>query len=374
MLGGYLLDDVEFAFPRGALGSYPGTGPIPGSDLPIVAGDDVALFGDLRIAQPLTQLPRIRMAARAAETGREVASAELAAARLSLAAAVRDLYFGLLETRASLAAGESATLRLRELVRRTEVAAGEQVVLEADLLESRLALATREHQQRQLANAEAARREELLRLLGRPLDSSLELAELPPPALYEGELAGRPRGGDLPAAGASGRPPARRAGRAGGQGGGGRALARAEPRPPIHHALPDRPVARPHRLAGSPALLGALGLGQEAPPDRRPGSRRPAARAALADAEQQVATEVGRAFRRLGEARAGIELAELGVAVAKERARVAQARFDQQAAQVLDLLQAESSLAEAEARATAARLELWSAHGAFRRTLAEDLP
>ncbi len=190
MLGGYLLDEVEFVFPRGALGSYPRDRPDsrqrhPGRRRRRLS----ALFGNLQIAQPLTQLPRIQLAARAADAGRQAAAADLEAARQALAGTVRDLYFGLLETRSALAAGRAAQERLRELVRRTEVLEGEQAVLGADLLEAKLALATREHQQRGLENAEAVRREELLRLLGRPLDGPLELAELPPPAPFEGELA-----------------------------------------------------------------------------------------------------------------------------------------------------------------------------------------
>lgn len=373
-LAGYLLDEVEFVFPRGSLGSYPATGPIPGADIPIVAGDDVAVFADLRVAQPLTRLPRLAFAARAAETGRAVAAADLASARLALIAAVRDLYFGLLETRAALAAGAAALERLRELLRRTTVAAGEQVVLEADLLEARLALASREHQQRQLENAEAGRREELLRLLGRPLDTALELEELPPPATAEGDLAAA-------RAAALARRPELAAARLRAEQAELAAKAEAAGRwPELSLALQ---YLTPYRVDPLPDHIASLGLQLSWEPwdwgrKRRQAAGRAAAaraaRAALEDLESQVATEVGRAFRRLGEARAGIELADLGVAVAEERARVARARFAQEAVTVADLLQAESSLADAAARASAARLELWSAHGAFRRALAEDLP
>ena len=188
LMGGYLLDEVEFVFPRGALGVYPATGPIPGDDIPIVAGDQFTVLGNLQIAQPLSQLLSIRLATRASEAGQKVAAAELASARLELVAAVTELYFGLLETGSSLRSGGAALARLRELVRQLEELAEKQVVLPADLLEAKLALASREHQQRVLENAEISRREELLRLLGRPLDGVLELAELPPPAPYEGSL------------------------------------------------------------------------------------------------------------------------------------------------------------------------------------------
>lgn len=373
-MGGYLLDEVEFVFPRGALGSYPATGPIPGDDIPIVAGDQATLVGSLQVAQPLSQLPRLRLAARAAEAGRQVAAAELAAARLELAGAVRELYFGLLESGAARRAGEAALDRLRELVRRTEAEAAQRTVLAADLLEARLALASREHQQRQLENLEASRREELLRLLGRPLAADLELAELPPPAELEGDLeaaraAALARRPDLEAA-------RRRAEQAA-------LAAKAEQAgrwPELSLALQ---YLAPYQVDPLPDHIASLGLqlswepwdwGRRRQEARGREAAARAARAVVEEAEGRVATEVGRAFRRLGEARSGVELARLGVELAAERAQVAQARFDQQSAQVADLLAAEASVAEAEARATASRLELFSAHSAFRRTLAEDAP
>ena len=93
-------------------------------------------------------------------------------------------------------------------------------------------------------------------------------------------------------------------------------------------------------------------------------AERDIARAELADLELATAEVMARAWNGYATARAAVELAQVGVAVSTETFRVQGARYREGASTILDLLEAQVSLGEAEAALVQAR------HGA-RLALAE---
>ena len=84
-------------------------------------------------------------------------------------------------------------------------------------------------------------------------------------------------------------------------------------------------------------------------------AERDIARAVRAERERASAEQMAQAYNGYVTARAGIELAQTGVAVAQENHRVQAARYREGATTILDLLEAQVALSEAEAELVRAR-------------------
>jgi len=68
-----LVTPVDFAFPRGAFGDFPGTGPIPSVDTNVTVSRQPTAYMSSQISQPLTQLGQINLGIRNAEATRDIA-------------------------------------------------------------------------------------------------------------------------------------------------------------------------------------------------------------------------------------------------------------------------------------------------------------
>ncbi|HJR41849.1 MAG TPA: TolC family protein [Gemmatimonadaceae bacterium] len=84
-------------------------------------------------------------------------------------------------------------------------------------------------------------------------------------------------------------------------------------------------------------------------------AERNVARAERQDQERAAGERVAQAYHGYGTARAGIELAQIGVTVSTENYRVQRARYREGATTILDLLEAQVSLTESEAELVQAR-------------------
>ena len=85
------------------------------------------------------------------------------------------------------------------------------------------------------------------------------------------------------------------------------------------------------------------------------------ARARREERERSAAELIAQAYHGYVTARAGIELASVGVAVSSENYRVQRARYREGASTILDLLEAQVSLSEAEAALVQSRFATWLA-------------
>jgi outer membrane protein TolC len=84
-------------------------------------------------------------------------------------------------------------------------------------------------------------------------------------------------------------------------------------------------------------------------------AERDVARAARADRERATTEQMAEAFHGYETSRAAIDLARVGVAVATENYRVQRARYAEGATTILDLLEAQVALSEADAALVQAR-------------------
>ena len=93
---------------------------------------------------------------------------------------------------------------------------------------------------------------------------------------------------------------------------------------------------------------------------------------AAADTEAAIRTDVRASYRRLGEARALIEAQSLAQEAERERLRVMMNRYEQNAVLLADVLQAQASVAAADAAYQQALAGFWQAKAAFERAIGED--
>ncbi|TGE23661.1 TolC family protein [Hymenobacter aquaticus] len=180
---GYNTNKLDITVPRGSLGVYPATGPIPAADIPISEGSHTLVLGTVQAAQPLTQLLKIR-------TGEQVARQEVALARTSVRQAewqvrqgVEKLYYGLLIAQQQQQQAELSLQAARKQRYDVESAQLAGKALPAQVLGAEANIADQEQKLLAVQNQRADYAADLNLLLGLPADTPLQL--LPPPSPEE---------------------------------------------------------------------------------------------------------------------------------------------------------------------------------------------
>jgi outer membrane protein TolC len=176
------LSNIEI--PAGALGQFPNIGPIPNHDFLIDQGSRTFETVGTSVAQPLTQLIRIRQANR-------IAASEIAASRddvkkteNEVAVRVHQLYFGILVTRLQKRAADQQTAYANTLLRESEEDVRNGSALKVSVIDSRSGLLQSEQAALTADLQLSDLTTELNDLLGLPLDTPLELS--PVQAVFEG--------------------------------------------------------------------------------------------------------------------------------------------------------------------------------------------
>ena len=179
MLGGELLHPFDFTFPAGAWGTYPGVGPIPGTQAKIRTPAVFTTYLTGSIDQPVTQQYKIGLGIHATELGRDIAREDVRAERQKIAAEVRDAYFNLVAIQASVDAAREAVKTLEEAQRVTAQYVAEKTVLRADALDVDARLAKSRYELSVSENGLATQREALNQLLGRDVSTSFRVDFIP---------------------------------------------------------------------------------------------------------------------------------------------------------------------------------------------------
>ena len=172
-------DKQLVTIPAGSLGTVPGLGPFPLSSIGLDQGSTTVLLASTTMAQPLTQLLKVRQGVNVAGAGEGISKAELEKARDQVVLGVHQLYYGLLSAAKQADALESQVAAASESLKEADDAVRSGAALEvaslgarASLLKQRQALLTARNQVSDFAV-------EMNNVLGLPLDTGLELADLP---------------------------------------------------------------------------------------------------------------------------------------------------------------------------------------------------
>jgi outer membrane protein TolC/preprotein translocase subunit SecF len=177
--GLYLVLDKPqgVTFPTGSLGTIPGLGPFPSQPMNINQGSNHLSLVNVTLAQPLTQLFKIRQGDRVASSDARASDAELKKTEATVAIGVRQIYYGILVAgklkEAAQSAVDASELALRDSEKALQagnVLAVSVTGAKAAWLQSRQSLLSADNQIADLSG-------DLVDLLGLPTGTELELVE-----------------------------------------------------------------------------------------------------------------------------------------------------------------------------------------------------
>jgi outer membrane protein TolC len=368
-----LLTPVDFAFPQGAFGSFPGTGPIPAADTTVSVPRQPTAYVSGQVSQPLTQQVRIGLGIKSAAASREIEQERVRGERLAVAGNVKRLYFSILQTESALAANEEALTLYRELDRTLSVRVAQKVALRSDSLDVQLRLAQAELARTTYENTRASQKEQLNQLLGRPIDTAFEVEDVADATLLEVDRTA------AQATARASRPDVREAQLRLQQAELDQRIARADRLPDVSLALS---YTSNFNIDMLPRNLASLGVQMTWEPFDW-GRRRRAvavkthavqqARLGVRDAEDRSALEINSRLRTLAEKRAALQVARTAQGSAREKLRVATNQFQLQAALLQDVLTLRAELAGADDDYQQARLAFWTAKVDFEQAVGEDV-
>jgi multidrug efflux pump subunit AcrB/outer membrane protein TolC len=179
-----LSDRQLITIPAGSLGNV-GGGPFPNNDVKLNQSRSTMLYSETTLAQPTTQLLKIREANRIARADRGIAEAELNKSANETVLEVHQLYYALLIAYKERDAAQASLTAAQENMRENEeaVAAGNvldvaMTAAKANLLQSRQALLVAENRISDVTS-------DLDDLLGLPSDAIIDVTEAGLPELTE---------------------------------------------------------------------------------------------------------------------------------------------------------------------------------------------
>jgi outer membrane protein TolC len=371
-LAGTTVTPIRTSFPEGAFGSYPGIGPIPGSDTVVEVPQTLSGTLNASVAQPLTQLHKIGLNTKMSELARDVEKEKLRGERAAVAAQVRGLFYSLLQTQSALGAKQEQVRTYRELDRVVGQQVAIEVALRSDGLGVQAQLAAEEYRLAGLEDQLATGCEQMNQLLGRDLGREFTLAEVSETSIEEA---------DLPQAVAHAlqrRPDLTQARLAVEQADTDRRLKAAESLPDISLAFSYYTFANvdfvPHNIAqvGLQLKWEPFDWGRRGKEKAEKTLQVEQARANARDAEDKVRIEVGRQFRALRQARLLVAAERLDRQAAEETLRVVTTRHAVDAALVKDVLDAQAATSAAHARYDQALMQFWTAKADFQKAIGEE--
>jgi len=372
VLAGSLLQPFDFTFPAGSFGSYPGTGPIPGTDAKITTPAQFTTVATAALDQPLTQLRKINLGIDLNELGSEIAHEELRATRQKVTAEVRSMYFDLVAAQTAIEAAREAWTTLIEVQRVTTEHEGQQAVLHADALEVDARLAKSTYELSAAENRLATQQERLNDLLGRDLTTRFRVEPIPEHDATGFTLeSARQRALDS-------RPEIRQAQLKERQAETDRQLAKAEYIPDLSFSVRylgfDNFEVLPRNVETAGLYLSwePFDWGRRRHRVTEKSQAVDQARNGTQQTLSEVAIEVGMKYRRWSEAGLLVPAARTEYEAAKEQLRVMADRYREEAALLKDLLQSQARTTEAEFQYQQALSTYWGAMADLRRVMGEE--
>ena len=171
------LSTFDTNFEKGVFGTYPGIGAVPGEDTVITSSTNTTALLVSQVSQPLTQLRRIGLQIKQQELGAEISETQLRAKEQALVNEVKRAYYAILQTEGAARAAEESVKLYRELDRVTGEYVTQQVALKTDLMDVQTRVAKAEYEVLTLENALSAQKEQLNNLLGRDVRTEFSVTD-----------------------------------------------------------------------------------------------------------------------------------------------------------------------------------------------------
>jgi outer membrane protein len=367
-----LLTPVDFSFPRGAFGDFPGIGPIPADDTNVSVPRRPTYYLSSQVSQPLSQLFRIGLGIRSAETMRDIERERSRAQRLSVINSVKRLYFSILQTQSALNANTEALALYAELDRTLQVRVAQQVALRSDALDVQFRRAQEELTRTTLHNALATQKEQLNQLLGRDVRTAFEVQDVASISLLDVDVeAGRTQA-------LENRPDVKEARLKLQQAELDRRITKSERMPDVSLAVSYSSNFNIDMLPTNFATVGVQVKWEPFDWGRR--SRELAAktntieqaRLNVRDAEDRTWLEINSLSRTLAEKKALLRVMQTAQSAAREKVRIKTNQYQVQAALLTDVLNVRAELADADDRLQQALLAFWTAKADYDLATGEE--
>ena len=372
MLGGELLHSFDFTFDKGVFGTYPGVGPIPGTNAKVHTPAVFTTYLTGSIDQPLTQQYKIGLGIHATELGRDIAREEVRAERQKIAAEVRHAYFNLFAIQASVDAAREAVKAFEEAQRVTIQYVAEKTVLRGDALDVDARLAKSRYELSVAENGMATQREALNQLLGRDVSTLFRVDFIPEQDTSDLTLD-TARHEAL-----ANRPEVRQAHLKEKQAEYDRRLAKAEYIPDLSLELRYQGINNVQVLPQNVTTAGFLLTWEPFDWGRRHNKVVEATktveetRNGIQETESQIAVEVGAKYRKWHEASLLLTASRTAHEAAAEQLRVTGDKYKQRAALLKDLLQAQAQSSETNFQYQQALSSYWSDFAELRKSMGEE--
>lgn len=372
MLGGELLHSFDFTFNKGAFGTYPGVGPIPGTNAKVHTPAVFTTYLTGSIDQPLTQQYKIGLGIHLTELGRDIAREDVRAERQKIAAEVRNAYLNLVATQAGVDAAREAVKTLEEAQRVTAQHEAEKTVLRADVLDVDARLAKSRYELSVAQNGVATQGEALNQLLGREVSTSFRVDFIPEQDASDLTLDSARQ------AALVNRPESRQAQLKEKLAEYDRRLAKAEYIPDLSLSLRYQGINNVQVLPQNVATAGFLLTWEPFDWGRRHNKVVEAtktieqARNGIQETQSQIAVEVGAKYRKWRDASLLLKASRTAHEAAAEQFRVTGNKYKEQAALLRDLLQAQAQSSETNFQYQQALSSYWSAFAELRKAMGEE--
>ena len=372
VLAAQLLAPLDFTIRKGQFGTFPGTGPIPGSNTDLHTPARPIAIASATATQPLTQLIRIHLSIADQRLKVDAAQLSFDQREQKLTDDVRQSYYQVLQSQIQYESQQSMVKYLEELLQLTDRRVDQQAALKADRLSVKAELAKATYQLTMIENTLADSKEALNHLLGRSVQT--EFAVEPVPATL-------PEQEDLSAARATAlehRPEVKLVANRVRQ-------AELSTKSEKSHYIPDIAIQAsyfsPANINFLPQNIGSVGAlltwqpwdwGEKRHKVRQAALAEQQAELTVEDTREQILLEVNSNFRHLREARAHLAVTEAIRDAETEKMRNQKEAYSQQSILLSDLLKQQSSLADAEGQYHQAVLAYWGARADFQKSLGEE--
>jgi outer membrane protein TolC len=367
------LTQLGVTLERGSLGVYPFDGPIPGQTTTLESPLRFGFIGYASVSQPITQLFKIGLGVELAEIGVDGAAEQVRAKRQGIVNEVRRLYYGITQAESSKATLQETVDFLKQLDRETSQQVVQRTALRADLLNVKAQLVQAEYELLKMDDPIQSQKEQLNRLMGRPIDTPLEIDVSSIVATEMVSLA------DAYAEAMASRPEIRLAKVEQRKAELERRLAGAERIPDVSlSVLGLRTVNYTSVLPNSVSSVGiqatwdVFDWGKKGTEIQAKRDVEAQAALELSDTEARVMSDVAHQYRRILEARKAVELAQALQSSNAEALRVARNQYAQRVAVLSEVAKIQASLADANRHYTQALMDLATAQADFEKAMGRE--
>jgi outer membrane protein len=369
--GSGLLTPLTIKFPQGVFGLV-GTTPIPSRPSEITTDPKFSAMSIIQAYQPLTQLWSAHLNLELLGVGKKLSQEQLRQQKQQITSSVKQAYYQLLQSQSALEATDENVKALHEVDRTTQEYVQQKTALPYQGAGVKVQLAQAELQQITLQDTIQTQKENMNDLMGRDLTIDFRLSPVPD-ALPEEESIDLARQNAL-----SGRSEIRQAQFKVDQAAYAKRLQKAQyiPEVGIRYLF-----FSPFTADGLPRYVNSLGInlkwdvydwGYKKHLTDEKQRQIEQSQLNLTETSSQVVLDVGNRFRKLREARASLNVAQLAQDAEKQKLDVVLEQFKQKATLLGNLQTEQANMAQAAAQYQQALSNFWNARSDFEKAMGTD--